>query len=141
MPTRDEIVAEARKWKGTKWRHQGRNEYGVDCAGLIVRVAHDLGISTYDYTQYPRRSHGLEFLRHLEEHLVSKDVRDPQIGDVGVFADPRFPCHCGIITMRYGVLYLVHSHLARRKVVEEQLDPHWTPVMTNLFEYPGVTNG
>ena len=32
----DLIVAEARRWIGVRWRHQGRSRSGVDCIGLCL---------------------------------------------------------------------------------------------------------
>jgi NlpC/P60 family putative phage cell wall peptidase len=46
MTTRAEIVAEAKTWIGTPWRHQQSTKgVGADCArGLIVGVARELGL-------------------------------------------------------------------------------------------------
>lgn len=46
MTTRSQIVAEARTWIGTKYRHQGRKKgVAVDCIGLVGGVALACGIS------------------------------------------------------------------------------------------------
>ena len=38
--TGQDVVAEARRWLGTPWRHQARlRGVGVDCGGLVVCVA------------------------------------------------------------------------------------------------------
>jgi cell wall-associated NlpC family hydrolase len=45
MATRAEIIAEARTWLKTPWRHQGRLKgIGCDCVGHIVCVPRALGI-------------------------------------------------------------------------------------------------
>lgn len=140
MATRQQIVNEARSWKGVRWKHQGRSRMGVDCAGVVAKVAHDLAISMYDCVNYPRRSQGNEFLNHFREHLVEKSPvnHEPKPGDVAVFAEPKFPCHSGVITEKAGKLYVVHAHVNRRMVVEEPLDPHWRSKLVTLFEYPGT---
>ncbi len=43
MPTKDEIVAAARGWIGTPYRHQGQVKgVGCDCLGLVRGVWRDL---------------------------------------------------------------------------------------------------
>jgi hypothetical protein len=141
MTTRETIVQTARQWKGVKWRHQGRSRLGIDCAGLIACVAAELNEFHHDVTNYPRRSHSTTFLAHFKAHMNEKRVDRLYIGDVGIFAEPRFPCHCGIISEKYGVFYLIHAHISRRKVVEERLAPFWLDKLTNVFEFPGVSDG
>lgn len=139
MISRNEIVTKARSHIGTKWRHQGRSPLGLDCAGLVVVVAHELNISDFDCISYGRRSHGRQFVGIMRDHLVEKPAVNPKPGDIGIFAEPKYPCHTGIFSMRYGVLHIIHAHVSRRKVVEEPYEPHWASKITNLFEYPEVT--
>ncbi len=51
MATGLEVVRVARTWLGTPYHHQGRVKgAGVDCAGLSVGVAKELGLSDVDVT-------------------------------------------------------------------------------------------
>jgi hypothetical protein len=44
-----EIVAVARSWHGTPWRHQGRLKgVAVGCGGLIIGVGRELGLLDFD---------------------------------------------------------------------------------------------
>lgn len=44
MVTGADVSAEARKWLGTRFEHQGRNEHGIDCAGLVENVLRGLNL-------------------------------------------------------------------------------------------------
>jgi cell wall-associated NlpC family hydrolase len=52
MTMREQIVEEARKYLGVRFRHQGRTVAGIDCAGLILNVGNDLGLIEYSETGY-----------------------------------------------------------------------------------------
>jgi cell wall-associated NlpC family hydrolase len=50
------VIDEARAWIDTPFGHQGRIlGHRIDCAGLIARVGADLGLSTFDATDYGHR--------------------------------------------------------------------------------------
>lgn len=132
-PTCDEIIAEARKWDGVRWRHQGRTRLqGIDCVGLIVLVAQALGISDWDITTYGRRSmdHGLK--KHFYHHMeVIKNLSDAGPGDVVLMKELAFPTHVGIL----GHGTLIHAYLPRKKVVEEPYSADWVAKTTDAFKF------
>ena len=82
--TREMIVAEARSWIGTAFKHQGRmkksygNRGGCDCIGLIVGVAKVLQLSSgqgwmldyYDNRHYHRLPHGNDLCDHLGSVVI-----------------------------------------------------------------------
>jgi cell wall-associated NlpC family hydrolase len=136
--TRLDVVIEARRWLGVPWRHQGRTRAGVDCVGLIALVARDLAISTYDYTSYGRRAHGQAFVHHLAENMDALRVAEAQPGDVLVFADQAYPCHCGFLTEKFEQPHLLHSHATRRKVIEEPYIGEWPARVRFAFRFRGV---
>jgi cell wall-associated NlpC family hydrolase len=58
---RSAIVTAARSWLGTPYRHQHRERgVGVDCAGLVIGVARQLGIvpADFDVNGYSRQPDG-----------------------------------------------------------------------------------
>ena len=141
MASREDIAAAARAWKGVRWKHQGRTRQGIDCAGLVVLVGRDLGILDYDHRGYPRDPDGT-FAAHFDRALERIALADKQAGDVVVFTQSRLPCHCGILTERYGELSVVHAHLTRRRVIEEPLkaaEAICGPA-TRCYRFPGVTD-
>jgi cell wall-associated NlpC family hydrolase len=140
--TRTDIVETARKYLGVRWRHQGRNELGIDCVGLIVRTAHDLGLSDYDSTNYKRRSTGLEFINHFRNNMREKSFAERKPGDVILFRDDVYPCHCGIVGQQGSELTVIHAYAVSRKVIEEPIrQGSWIEKAVACFEFIGVTDG
>lgn len=139
MIQRHAIVEEARKWLGTKWVHQGRNKFGIDCAGLLCVVGWGLGIDVKDKKGYQRVPDKAGFIAHLRSELTQGNVRAIKDGSVGVFTQSLYPCHTGIFCWNGGQLYLIHSTASRRKVVEEKLDGVRPEIrLTGVLEFPGV---
>ena len=137
--TRRDVVVEARRWLGVPWRHQGRSRAGIDCAGLVVMVARALGISSYDYTSYGRRAHGQAFVHHFADNMDPLRVAEAEAGDVLVFADQAYPCHCGFLTEKWEQAHLLHAHATRRKVIEEPYIGEWPARVRFAFRFRGVS--
>jgi cell wall-associated NlpC family hydrolase len=135
--TPDDIVAQARSYLGVPWRHQGRTRSGLDCAGLVILIARDLKLSDYDTTGYARHAQGLNFVEHFRANMVGIAVADAHCGDVLVFADAAYPCHCGILSKRHGVAHLIHAHALRRKVIEEPYAGEWLTKVKFAFRFRG----
>lgn len=136
---RDDVQALARGYLGTPWKHQGRNKaVGIDCAGLIVLVAHDLGLSAYDSVDYQRNAHNDAFVRHFGDNMTQKRVADRQIGDVLLFRDRLFSCHSGVVSQKHGVPHIIHAYAPRKAVIEEPLSAEWVSKITYCFEFYGV---
>jgi len=138
MPSRDDVVTAARAYVGVPWRHQGRSRRGLDCAGLVVLVAKDLGLSDYDTTSYRRHAQGQAFVEHFRANMDPVPVAEMRPGDVLLFADGAYPCHAGIVSERHGVSYLVHAHATRRKVVEEPYAGEWPGKVKFCFRFRGL---
>jgi cell wall-associated NlpC family hydrolase len=140
--TRDQIVAEARKWDGVRYRDQGRSMRGVDCLGLLVMIGRALAVPHVDEPGYKSTpSADLLILRRLSQDLIPIAYTDtPLPGTVGVFAEARLPGHVGIFTVKHGMLHLVHARMIPARVVEEP----WNAVLKDslrligLFAFPGV---
>lgn len=135
---RADIEREAREYLDVPWLHQGRSTMGVDCAGVCVLVAQKLGVPVEDFTTYQRRTHGTEFIDKFRASLIEIPVDQIAVGDVLVFLEPTYPCHCGIVTERHDTLYFVHAHAKRRKVVEEPLSEDWMSRVVGAFRLPGL---
>jgi cell wall-associated NlpC family hydrolase len=129
------VVAEARGWLGVPWRHQGRSRSGIDCVGLVVCVAHALDLSDYDSTGYSRRAQGQGFVEHFRGNMDGVAIRDARPGDVLVFADQAYPCHCGFLTERFGHPHLLHAHATRRQVIEEPYAGEWPDKIKFAFRF------
>src|SRR6056297_1602809 len=134
------IVAEARDWLGTPWRHQGRSIRGLDCVGLVVVVARTLRLSDYDHTAYGRHAQGQNLVDHFRAQMDGVVLTDSRPGDVLVFADQAYPCHCGFLTERFGRPHLLHAHATRRRVIEEPHAGEWPRKVKFAFRFrhPGA---
>lgn len=136
------VADQARSYIGTRWRHQGRSRlHGLDCFGLLWRVAEDLGCPISDETGYARVPNGFSFVEGMRARFDPIKIIDAQSGDVLVFHEQRYPCHTGIVVPnRAGVpANIVHAHARRRSVVEEPLVQEWGMKAVMAFRFWGVT--
>lgn len=139
--TRQDIVIEARRWVGVPWRHQGRSQSGIDCAGLVVMVAHDLGLSEFDTTNYGRLPEGDRLLQICQDNLVQQPKTPLMPGQVVAMRFDGNTQHLGIIGTYpvEGEVSLIHSYANARKCTEHRLDTVWTNRIVEVFDFPGVT--
>jgi NlpC/P60 family putative phage cell wall peptidase len=135
-----DVVRSARSWLGTPYHHQGRLKgVGVDCAGLVIGVAHELGLSEFDLTGYAPRPDGDSLMRLCQEQMVPVTVEQLATGDVLLFKFEAHACHLGFLTScATDAPALIHSYLPRRKVVEHGLDEVWWRQVAGLYRLPGV---
>jgi cell wall-associated NlpC family hydrolase len=123
--SRQAVVATARGYIGTPFRHQGRGD-ALDCVGLAFQVARDLGLAPEDRAAYGRQPHGLELKRELDARLpsIAKDAMQP--GDVVLLAWRRLmPAHAAILGDGPDGLSLIHADGQVGRVVEHRLDREW----------------
>src|SRR5690606_18089886 len=135
MVERRAILAAARRRLGTRWVHQGRGAAGLDCVGLIIVIARELGFTSKDVAGYARRQDGRMLLSRLHDQLQLSSLTDWQDGDIGVFREAGFPIHLGILTRDGDVPTVIHAHAGRRRVVEEALGSYGAPFL--VFSFPG----
>ena len=121
----NKTVAITREYIGTPYHHQGRlRGHGIDCVGLVVCVARDLGVLPFDadVVGYSRIPDGKSLMHHLHAHLDPINKQDMQPGDVLCVAFDRFPQHVGILgNYVHGGLSLIHADMHRGEVVEHRL--------------------
>lgn len=151
MVSRVQVVAAAREWAdyrwslngkdyvGVRWRHEGRNKHGVDCCGLVICIAWQLGLSTYDIRGYGREPQA-GFVRHFIEAGCIPIPRDEACaGDIGLFRSDKWPFHSGILAERAdGVRTLIHSHLPNKRVIEQPFSELIVDNWTHALRFPGV---
>jgi cell wall-associated NlpC family hydrolase len=138
MTTREQIVEEARTYLGTPFHHQARlRGVAVDCVGLIVGVAHALGLSDADYTQYPRRPNG-ELVPQLERAGYREiEIAAARPGDLlclWLLPRSRKPAHLAIRT-DYGIIH-TDGHVGR--VVEISYADDFVRRTCAAYAFPGV---
>lgn len=130
--TKQDVINQARKYLGVRYKHQGRTEFGLDCLGLLVKVAHDLGISKADSNDYGRVPDGRKMMRQLEEHL---DITtSPEPGDILLFRFQGEPRHLAIKTD----IGMIHSYAEQKKVVEHRMDEVWKSRLVRAYRIRGL---
>lgn len=136
-----QAVQIAREYLGTPFHHQARKKgIGVDCVGLVLCVAQELGAVPVDWdvTGYSRYPDGAELMRHLRERLVEVPRDDMCPGDVVCVAFAKYPQHVGIVgDYVHGGLSIIHADGLRGRVLETRL--MFTPAMrfVSAFRFKG----
>lgn len=135
--TRQQIVDAARSYIGVRYHHQGRSRAGLDCAGLLVCVARDIGLDTSeDLTGYARTPDGVALKTTLGRALREIPIFAYSPGDVLLMRFERDPQHVAIVTD----CGIIHSYLSARKVVEHRIDDVWRARILAAYELPGVAS-
>lgn len=141
MTTRADIVSAARAYLGTPFVHQGRlRGAGVDCVGLLICMARDLGITDVEYTGYRRTGDGGLLMQALESHLVR--LPDDVFFQAGQVLAIRYrnPQHVAVVTgAAPDGITIVHA--IERGVTEHILDARWRRRIYAIFDFPGVVDG
>lgn len=124
-PTPHPAVQAARAWLGTPYHHQARlRGVGVDCVGLVLGVARELGAVNpdWDVPGYSRVPDGLALMHHLRQHLQELPRSALQPGDVVCVAFDRHPQHVGVVgDYLHGGLSFIHASGHRGEVIETRL--------------------
>src|SRR4051812_15046922 len=98
--TRADVVAEARSWISVRYVHQHRSKVvGVDCAGLVICVARNLGLVSpdFDVNGYERSPDGQSLLATCDAFMDRIPLASLQPGDVIVYRFGHAPQHLGIV--------------------------------------------
>ena len=142
-PTPDDIVNYARTWIGATWRHQGRgtgSDRGIDCAGLLVRVAQNFDLPYEDIAGY-RRDPGKQFVQQINQ--FSLPTWTPVHGAIAIFTDRNQPCHTGIFAISdTGHITIIHSEASPKRQCHEEGYADSTPSLKSRLAsirlYKGV---
>jgi NlpC/P60 family putative phage cell wall peptidase len=142
MGTRAEIVACARSWIGTPYRHQAATRgAGADCLGLVRGVWREVYGSEPEavpaYSTDWSEPQGEERLwAAAARHLRAKSGV-PGAGDVILFRmrQGSVAKHLGLVTQVGADARFVHAY-ARHGVVESPLSAPWARRIVAVFEFP-----
>jgi cell wall-associated NlpC family hydrolase len=134
MTTRQQIIDEARTWLNVRWVHQGRSRAGVDCIGIVIKVAHALDIFTFDTFDYSRQPDPNRLRELIGEHMDKIMINDARIGDVLLMRFEREPQHVAFVTDA-GIL---HAYAQVRRVVEHGFDDIWRSRVVGAYRYRGL---
>jgi NlpC/P60 family putative phage cell wall peptidase len=140
--SRDDIVAEARRWLGTPYHHQASHcGVGADCLGLVRGVWRALhGADAEAVPAYSRdwaEATGTEtMLAAARRHLREIDRAAATCGDVVTFRyRPRAVAkHVGILTDKARMIHAIEG----AAVGEVPLGAWWRRHMAAAFSFPGI---
>lgn len=132
-----EVVRVAREWIGVPFHHQGRVAAGLDCVGLLVVTARQLGIfpAHFDYTRYGPSPTGL-LDDALAAHLIALPMPEP--GAVVAIRWWKAKHHVGIVGEVPGYLTLIHALEANGEVSEHRLDAWHAKRVVSSYGFHGV---
>lgn len=136
----EQLIEAARGYLGVRWHHQGRSRAGVDCVGLVICVARDLGLSDYDISGYGTAPDGRMSGILREQCIEQPRGTEPAPGMLAEIRFDREPQHVAIVSpYRGGGHALLHA-MSRfpRRVTEHRLDAVWRRSIVGLYRLPGV---
>lgn len=145
-PSASDLVASARAYLGTPFRHQGRRS-GLDCLGLVAVAHRDAGLAVDDRTDYGRLPDLARMKAALDAQLVRLKRGAPlAAGMVALFEErwisSRTPVwlHLGLMT---GPTRFIHARGPEGLgpgVVEHRLDEQsWRPRLLRLWRHPDLS--
>ena len=143
MTSREEIVAQARRWIGTPYRHQASTlGAGADCLGLIRGVWRNLIGAEPEampaYTPDWSETTGDEdLLLAAGRWLRPKPLTSIDIGDVIIFRmrSTSVAKHLGLTATQQGMPTFVHAYTGHG-VIETALSAPWQRKIAGRFEFP-----
>lgn len=139
MATRTDVINKAREYAGTKFHHQGRLKgVGIDCAGLVICVAKELGLTNFDFINYGHMPHADTLEQLCNENLEPISMAEVKEGDIFLMAFENEPQHLAIKTD----IGIIHSYAQVRRCVEHSLDRVWLSRVKKCYRYKGlITDG
>lgn len=133
--TREQVVAAARRYMDVPWVHQGRSMLGVDCIGLHVCPARDLGTTAFDITDYGILADGYRLRRVLQEQCgAPHPIARMRPADIILMRFRLLPHHIAMAT-NTGML---HSSASVGRVVETSINRRLRSMMIEAYRFPGV---
>ena len=143
MIARAAVVAEARRWIDTPYQHQARlRGIGVDCAGLVIGVARELGIVApdFDVQGYARQPDGSSLRQWCDQSMARIEQHAMQPGDVVVVAFDAAPGHLGILgDYAPGGHSIIHAlGITTGRVIETRLMFTRSMRFIRAYQMPGV---
>jgi len=137
------LVTAARRYLGTRWRHRGRNERGLDCAGLGWIAYRDCGVVLPDFRLYGKEPHNDGLVRYITaavgEPVAVAPVREDQLalGDVVIMRFDIDPHHIAIVSdYPFGGFALIHACGHSNRVIEHRLAADHVARITHVFRRP-----
>lgn len=138
---------------GTPYEFQGRDDFGLDCGGLVIASLDDIGyepqsLETFRQADYPDYAHGLQddyMERIVAGEAVQIEREAMQPGDLMLFRWPGRKCaqHIGVVTAINDPYtrdfagrpssYFVHCDASEGGVIHTRFDGAWLRLLTGVY--------
>ena len=139
MSIREKFVAIGMTWIDVPWRKVGSTRLGVNCLGLPVGVAREMGgfeelvslgevQATFAAPLTPRM-----MVDGMKKHMKEIKVPEAQPGDLLLFRIGDRPNHIAILT-KVSPMTILHSDTDTKKVRNQSLPAGWYPIMAFSVE-------
>lgn len=101
-----EVIKEAKKWLGTKYKYGGHSKKGTDCSGLVMEIY----LSVYKI-KLPRSS--------KEQHSFCKEIKKSQldVGDLVFFATGKSKKTVSHVGLYIGNDEFIHSSSSKGVII------------------------
>lgn len=141
--TGEMLVEQARTWLETPYHHAGRvkgPQGGVDCIGLIVGAARELGVEVPSDTTAYGRGDNLELMHTGLSEFCTVNDRDLslRVGDIILFRGGPIVHHVSL----YGgpeTNTMIHVYNSIGKVVEQAITDDWERLLYLVYRLRAVS--
>lgn len=149
-PRRLAVIAEARSWVETPFRHQARVKgLGADCAQLIIAVGEACGLLAVDpelwrrFAGYGRAPHPARMEEALRMFMVQIPPSRARLGDVMWLEWRRdLPMHLAILSEHKDRVTMIHALAEVGKVCEHGFVAEWPERLVTArpawWRFPGL---
>jgi len=136
--TADDILLAARSCLETPFRHQGRQiGVGLDCAGLLIVVAQQLGLDPVDVDGYGRSPAGGLLESALDRQTCLQPVTDISTRQPGDLLLLRFSADPQHLAIDAGAT-MIHAYAKVGKCCEHRLSLQWAARIVRVYRFAGV---
>lgn len=150
-PRRRAVIAEARTWLGTPFRHQAKVKgLGCDCAQLVIAAGEACGLLAIDpaawrrFAAYGRAPNPKRMEEALRAFMVKIAPSRARLGDVMWLSWERaggradLPMHLAILAEHKGRATMIHALSEVAKVTEHGFTAEWPGRVVSWWRYPGL---
>jgi cell wall-associated NlpC family hydrolase len=134
MSLPEDILAAARQCLGTPFRHQGRLVGGgLDCAGVAIHVAQQIGVEHLDVSGYGRLPYSDRLQQSLESQpcLVPVDPAEQAPGDLLLMRFASDPQHLAILAGET----IIHAYESVGQCCEHRLSGVWAARIVRVYRF------
>lgn len=143
------VIAEARRWVGTPFRHRhARLDRGVDCVGLVRGVADNLGaisITAEDWRPfelYSRTPNPEKMGEAMAQFLIAAEVSPLDLAPDAHIAWMQWreglPMHLGFAATFEDRRTIIHATESIGQCVEHDFSDLWRARVHSWWKLPGV---